>query len=63
MRRTVHVACAAILFIMSFAAISVFFGAVDLHLSALLGAGLCFFIALWMLWGDFLQSENRRWRG
>jgi hypothetical protein len=48
---------------MSFAAISVFFGAVDLHLSALLGAGLCFFIALWMLWGDFLQSENRRWRG
>jgi hypothetical protein len=37
MRRTVHLACAAILFIMSFAAISVFFGAVDLHLSALLG--------------------------
>ena len=63
MRRTVHVACAAILFIMSFAAVYVFFGTVDLHLSALLGAGLCFFIALWMLWGDFLQSENRPWRG
>ena len=63
MRRTIHVACAAVLFMMSFAAVYVFFGAVDLYLSALLGAGLCFFIALWVLWGDFLQSEHGRWWG
>jgi uncharacterized membrane protein (GlpM family) len=60
MRRTIHIACAAILFIMSLAAVYIFFGTVDLHLSALLGAGLCFFAALWVLWGDFLQSGNRR---
>jgi uncharacterized MnhB-related membrane protein len=60
MRGTLHAACAFALFIIFFVAVFIFFKAPDLHVSALIGSGLFFVVSLFVLWGDFVQSEKKR---